>query len=507
MLRTALILILGVAIGGPTAALAQDPTLPSVPQSLSLRDAIELAAEYNPGLRQTANDIAGAEWLVRNAYGSFLPRLDASGGMSFRGSGTQTFLTTEFAQPSSTIGTSYGLGLSLQFSGRTVMQPGLAKAQLRATEATIEGAQINLESTVRQQYLAVLQSEAQVALAEAQVTRNEEFLRLARARFEVGQNTQLDVRQAEVALGQAVVARLQDQQDVVVQKLTLFQLMGIPAPTDPTVVTLTDTFPITEPIWELDDLLADAADHNPDLTSLRAQASAATANEKAVKTDWLPSLSLSAGWSGFTQQFTNSDPLIRNAILSGQAQAQSSIDDCQLQNQIFAGLTSPLPPADCNMFAFTPADEQAIRDDIRSQNSVFPFDFTGQPFQASLSISLPIFTQFSRPLRVSEAAAQADDAMEFVRSRELDVRTAVSQAYYQLQAAYEAIGIQEQNRVAAAEQLRLSTERYRVGSGTFFELLDGQVAAQQAERDYINAVYAYHQAIATLESAVGRPLR
>ncbi len=507
MSRTALMLFLGVAMCAPQAVRAQDPTLPSVPQSLSLRDAIELATQYNPTLRQTANDVAGAAWSVRNAYGSFLPTFGVSGGFSYRGSGTQTFLTTEFAQPSATIGSSYSLGLNLQLSGRTLMQPGLAKAQLRATEAAIDGAEINLESTVRQQYLAVLQAQAQVDLAEVQVTRNQEFLRLAQARFEVGQNTLLDVRQAEVALGQAEVARLQDRQAVLVQKLTLFQQMGVPAPTDPSVVTLTDTFPISEPTWELDDLLGDAGDFNPDLTSLRAQASAANANEKAVKTDWLPSLSFSAGWSGFTQQFTNSDPLIQNAISSGQQQAAAAQADCQLQNQIFAGLTTPLPPSDCGALAFTPADEQAIRSGIRSQNSVFPFDFTGQPFSASMSVSLPIFTQFSRPLRVSQAAAQAEDAVEIVRSRELEVRTAVSQAYYGLQAAYEAIRIQEQNRVAANEQLRLSTERYRVGSGTFFELLDGQLAAQQAERDYINAIYAYHQAIATLEAAVGRPLR
>jgi outer membrane protein TolC len=74
-------------------------------------------------------------------------------------------------------------------------------------------------------------------------------------------------------------------------------------------------------------------------------------------------------------------------------------------------------------------------------------------------------------------------------------------------AAHEAIGIQEQNRTAAAEGLTLATERYRVGSGTFFELLDAQLASQNADRDYINAIYAYHQSIATLESAVGRPLR
>ena len=83
----------------------------------------------------------------------------------------------------------------------------------------------------------------------------------------------------------------------------------------------------------------------------------------------------------------------------------------------------------------------------------------------------------------------------------------MSQAFYALQTAHESIRIQGTNRVAAQEQLRLATERYRVGSGTFFELLDAQLAAQQAEADYINAVYGYHQSIASLEAAVGRPLR
>jgi outer membrane protein TolC len=46
-----------------------------------------------------------------------------------------------------------------------------------------------------------------------------------------------------------------------------------------------------------------------------------------------------------------------------------------------------------------------------------------------------------------------------------------------------------------------------VGSGTFFELLDAQLAAQRADADYINAVYAYHRSVASLEAAVGRPLR
>jgi outer membrane protein TolC len=122
-------------------------------------------------------------------------------------------------------------------------------------------------------------------------------------------------------------------------------------------------------------------------------------------------------------------------------------------------------------------------------------------------VSIPIFTQFNRPLRAAQAGAQSDDAREAVRARALQVRTDVSQAYYGLQTAYRTISIQQTNRAAAQEQLRLATEQYRVGSATFLNVLDAQAASQQAEGDYIRAVYDYHRAIVTLETAVGRPLR
>lgn len=496
MRLTACLLIPAMGLVAPRGTSAQAPAAPTATQTLTLAEAVATAREYNPLLRQTANNLGSTTWGVRNAYAAFLPSVNASMGFGYQGAGSQRFLTQEFVQQSSTIGSSYNLGLSLYLSGRTLMQPRVATAQHHAAEAALSGAEINLESIVRQQYLAVLQADAQVNLAEVQVTRNDEFLRLAQARYDVGQNTLLDVRQAEVAMGQSEVALLQARQAVTVAKLRLFQTMGIPAP-DPATVALTDTFPVIQPMWELAQLLAEADRDNPDLISLRAGASAARAGERAAKSEWLPSLSLSAGWSGFTQQFQDVDPLITNARSS----AAASVTQCEFVNDNLVnpgGVT-----ADCSGLAFAPEDEQALRD----RNSVFPFNFTSQPFSASLGISIPIFTQFSRPLRISQASAAADDATESVRARQLQVRTDVSQAYYALQAAYEAIGIQERNQVAAAEQLRLATERYRVGSGTFFELLDAQLASQRAEADYINAIYTYHWSIATLENAVGRPLR
>jgi outer membrane protein len=479
-------------------ATAQRPVLPSVPQSLTLDDALDLALRYNRGYRQVTNDRSSSAWNVRNAYSElFFPSMSAGLGFGYRGAGSQAFLTRTFNQESSTIGSDYSLNLNWQLSGTTLTQPGLARAEMRATEAQIDGATVNLRAAVQQQYLAALQAEAQVHIVESQVTRNDEFLRLAQARFQVGQATLLDVRQAEVAKGQAEVSLLQARQNVLVEKLRLFQQMGVPAPEDPNVVTLPDTFPIAEPTWELGTLLRAADADNPDVLVLEARAAAARSSEKAAKAQWLPTLSLSAGWSGYTQEYSNPDFL----IASQQASLAGARQECDYANA--AWLNSGGEPLPCSSLVMSPEDEAQIR----ANNEVFPFHFTTQPFSARLSLSLPIFTQFGREARISQAAQQADDAREQAEDQRLLVRTNVSQAYYGLIAAYQAIGIQETNRVAAQEQLRLATERYRVGSGTFFELLDAQVAEQRAQADYINAIYAYHRTIAALEAAVGRPLR
>ena len=496
MIHRGFVLIATLVLAGPFPARAQEAALPSVPQSLSLDAAVRLAGRFNPAYRQAVTDRGPARWGVRNAYAQFLPSLSASGGVGYSGPGSQTFLSQQFTQPSSTISSSYSLGLSWQFSGSTLMQPGLKKAQLNAAEAVTSSTLVNLRSQVSQQYLAVLQANEQVGLAEAQLKRSEEASRLARARFDVGQGTMLDVRQAEVNQGQAQVGLLQARNNVTVQKLRLFQLLGVPAPEDPSVVTLSDSFPIVAPQWRLDTLLTQAASENPDLNSLKARESAARAGERAAKSSWFPSLFFSAGWSGFTQQYTNSAFLVTSA----QAQADADYQACLVQNRLNALAGFQI---NCGLYQFTAAQA----DQIRAQNSVFPFNFTKQPFSARLSVSLPIFDQFSRPMQVAQASATTDDAREQVRARELQVRADVSQAFYGLQTAFQTVSIQQNNRTAGQEQLRLATERYRVGSGTFFELLDAQLVAQRAESDYVTAVYDYHKSIAALGSAVGRPLR
>jgi outer membrane protein len=343
--------------------------------------------------------------------------------------------------------------------------------------------------------------------ARQQVLRIADLLSLAQARYQVGQATWLDVRQAEVIKGQSDVALLRATQLENEAKLELLRRMGVQPPVAIEQIGLSDSFPVTPPEVQLDDLLAMADKQNPLLRSLRARQDAATWNVRATRSEFLPTLSLQAGWSGFTQEFTDQS-LLLNSTLSG---AQSDAADCRFDDQVRTALDLGGQVGDCfgafGLNSSGTALDARFSQQILDANNVFPFDYTGQPFQANLRISLPIFTGFSRSLRVSQARAQELDADEDVRARRLQVRSDVHGRYLAMQTSYQAIAVQEANRGSARDQLRLAQDRYRLGAGTSLEVSDAQNAVQQAEGDYVNAVYDYHKAVAALEAAVGRPLR
>jgi outer membrane protein len=484
--------------------------------TVSLAQALDEAQRHSPTYRQTLNDAWGARWAVRNAYASlFLPTLTVGGNLGYTGSGSATFGGTFFNQSSPSLSSGYAVQLNWSLNGTTITGPAQQKANLRAVDEDINGAMVQLQYDVVSQYLTALQAIAQTDVARQQVARNMDFLSLAQARYQVGQATIIDVKQAQVQKGQADVALLRAQQAENEAKLELYRRMGVNVPAAVDQVGLSDSFPVTEPVWQLDQLMSIATEHNPTLRALRSRESAAGQAVAAQKSRYLPQLSFQAYWNGFTQQFTNENILLGSAF----NQAQGTFNNCQFQNSLvrslpgggIGGTPGNGTVADCYTYsglnAAGNALSPAIADQIRKSNNVFPFSFTRQPFNAVVQIQLPIFDGFTRNLNVAQAKAQRDDFAEQTRARELQVRTDVQARYLGLQTAYQAISVQLANRDAARDQLRLAQDRYRLGSGSALEVSDAQNAVQKAEGDYVNAVYDYHKAIAALEYAVGRPLR
>lgn len=502
------LLVLGAL---PGMLLAQEPAV--APQVLSLADAINLARQHSPAYRQVLNDEGPAAAQVRAAYGGFLPNVNTNFGMGYSRAGRQTLANQIFSQGASTVSSNYGVSVSMGLSYGQFLAPSQAKAQQRATEEFIAASSNDLNADITNQYLMVLRADASVEVARQQVARNQDFLAQTRAIFEVGRGNMVEVRQAEVAKANADVQLLRAEQQATGSRIELLRRMGLSSGSDVANLRLTEQFAMSAPRWSLDALQREARAQNPSLRAAAAQDNAAGIGVRMARSAYLPSLSVSTGLSGFTQQATSVDPLIAGQV----AGAQAAVTNCAFQNAILERLTSPHPAPgggiipDCNAYAGLDATGSRLLPDveqrIRDANSGWPFSFTRQPWSISVGVSLPIFDGFSRESRVSAARAQADDAREALRAQQLMIDGQVQTQLLAVETNWRAAQIADTNRAAANDQLTLARERYRVGSGTALEVSDAQNAVTQAEAGYVNAVYDYHTAVAGLEAAVGRTLR
>ena len=471
------------------------------PDRLTLEEAIRLAKANNPSFLSTQNDQASANWQVREAYGQFLPSLRTSLAGTWQESGAQRFGTIVFDdQVTDWLFSGYSVNLGLTLDGNTIFGVPNARANKRATEARVTAAEFNLESLVALQYMSVLRAADGVDVAQRQLDRAKQNQQIISTRVETGAAAGTEGKQAEVDLGRADVVLIQAQRDLRQSQYLLSEQMGVMLPED---VRFLSEFEIFEPDFDMAELMSLAMDEHPSLRSFRAQESATrSAARQTSSSQYLPSLNFSASMQGQAQQALNEEFVLNQATSS----AASRTSNCEFNNILHNGLIGGLPGGsiqDCSQFALNDEGRAAAL----SQNAAFPFNFTDMPMRVSLSISLPIFTGFSRERQVSQLNNLAEDAEHSRRAEELRLRTMVTNTLDNVTTAYRVVQAEERNRALAEEQLLLQQRRYSLGAADLLFLMDAQTTMTTAEQAYLNAVYDFHYNLIALEAAVGRPLR
>jgi len=473
---------------------AQTPTQ-SAPV-LTMAQAVALATRNNPDFLATRNNRRNASLDERAAFGALLPKLSASLSGQYQQGGQQFFNGVSLSANSDVLQSQYDIGVQYSINAGSFIAPRVQRANSRAVDADIAGAASTLSALVKQDYLTALQSLAQAELQDSLVANAAIQLQLAQARQQVGTGTLLDVRRAEVALSQQKVTLLQQRNQNDIDKLRLFQQMGMDEPQDTRLVS---DLKVGDPLPALDTILALARRQNPGVVALRARESVADLTVAREKTEYTPTLTLSTGLGGYTYQYRDPNFLVNQAQVST-ANARSSCIATQEVRQA-VGLSNTLPL--CSSIQFTDADAAQLR----SQNSQFPFSFTRAPASVSAQLSLPIFDGFSREQRVQEAQVAKENARYKEKSSELALNADIRAAYLSLETAQQTVALQQENAAKARTELDFVQNEYGVGLATFVDLTTSRTAYAQAETDRINAVYNYHKAFAALESAVGRPLR
>lgn len=468
----------------------------SASNTLTLDDAIGIAKKNNPVYQQQLSGRTRARLALRSAYGAFLPGADASFGTGYRQGKQEFFGGVAFGATSDIISSNWGLNFNARLSAATITEVRRARANMEAAEADVAAADVGLRAGVVAQFLTALQSAASANFQDSLLKKVQLDLDLAKAKVGVGAGTSLDVKRAEVAVGQQQVAALRARNTAEVDQLKLFQQLGVPRPGPVTLVPMTT---VTTPSFELTQLLDIARQSNPTLQALQSRQNAAAEGVRSARGAYTPTISLGAQLGGYTTQYKNADYLVAQA----QTSAASSQANCFTTDSIRRGVGLSSIASRCAALAWTPAAGQAIRD----ANKTFPFEFTSSPYNLGLTFSLPLFDRFGREQRLQEAQLARDNARYDVRRQELQLTADVTSAWTSLQAAYRTVGLQEQNAAAAQEALTLAQERYRVGASAFVELVQSRNEYERASIDRIGAIYDYHRAWAALENAVGRPLR
>lgn len=281
----------GAAANIPWQTFFRDPRLQRL---------IQLALDNNHDLRVAALRVER----VRTLYGiqrtALIPSLDATG--DFTRQRTPGELTGT-GQPIT--GSTYRVGAEIpsyeiDFFGRVASLRDQVLAQYLATDEARISARISLISTVARQYLTLVATSEQLALARGTLAAADKAHDLTRQAFEAGASSELDLRSAEGqrATYRANVAAL-DQQ-VAQARNALVLIVGAPLPDDlPVGGSLTTQALIADlPAGLPSDLLA----RRPDVRAAERTLQAANANIGVARAAFFPSVKLTAfGGSASTE--------------------------------------------------------------------------------------------------------------------------------------------------------------------------------------------------------------
>jgi TolC family type I secretion outer membrane protein len=417
---------------------------------LTLDDCIELALKNNQDIIHARGNARIANGNVWQAFGAFLPSLDASANVTethtHRDSGyligydpiNDTLAV--FPYESGGISKSYSMGASAGLSifngGRNIFNYFGAKADKKYYDYSLKATEDYIIYRVKVIYLAYLKMLEKKKISKEAVKRGEEQFKLADSKFTVGSASKSDVLKAKVQYGNDKLGLIAAENAVKVAHADLAYLIGIDVGSD---VQFSTEFKIRKyDGTELDAMKFGMANH-PGLLAYENNLTAAKYDVKSSFGRYLPSLSVNV-----SRTWTNS-----------------------------------------------------------KWSEVKKFKSEDGYWMVSTTLSIPIFQNFSRKRDMSRAKATLNNARADYYYTKNKVAHDIREGYLDINRANEALNVAGENVKAAQEDMTLVQERYNLGAATMLELLDAQVSLITAQNSKIEAEFDYNLAVAKLENAMG----
>jgi outer membrane protein len=447
-------LALGMTLVLAVPATAQQ--VADVPGQLTLEEAIEIARRNNPQHLQRVNDADVAAAQVRQNWGAFLPSLSASTGASSNWSRSLSAFG-DFGEPleqpepitSETSGASYGLSTSLVLfdGGRMFANLSAARAGERVAEAEIANGFNTLRATVARFYFAAVRADRLASLERQLLAFGQEQVQITEEQFRIAAAQQTDVLGAQGDLAAKRRSLQAAEADARKARLDLLEQLGIRG--EALFELMTDVRPVVDPgTLDTDALVARAVSSSPAVVAAEARARQADKAASASHGSRWPRISMSGGYS-------------RGSSRAGLFDAWGR------------------------------------------------FDHSNQSANLSLSVSLPLFQGFQTTTAIAQAEAAADDARQGERQARIQAEKNVRAALIDLETAYAALQLAEEQARLTGLRLELAQEQYRAGASnmSFTNLQLIVQSNESAQRQALEARFGYQTALISLEERLGTPLQ
>ena len=228
----------------PSLALPDSPSQVRIHElrPLTLEEALQLAEVNSPQLKAAASQVDQANSSLRAAVAAWYPTIDLSASGLPEYFASYSYQNPDFVTNNETYGRQWRVNGRLQVSWDLINParvPQIAAARDRFERAgdSYLIALRDLRLELQTAYFALQQADEGVRIGQDSVKASLVSYRDARARFNAGVNTKLEVLEAETQLARdrnILTTNLRDQE---IQRRNLARLLGLPQDVTPTAAT------------------------------------------------------------------------------------------------------------------------------------------------------------------------------------------------------------------------------------------------------------------------------
>lgn len=442
--------------------------------NMSIEECVDYAKEHNPNLAVALQHIKAAESGIGQQKASFAPRLTARVNYNhLANSGTRVANTH-----TDSIGFNAGISQLIWDFGKTTARINMAKYDLQSAKYDYDYDILNIVYNVKMNYYNVLRSLANLDIYEQNVRINTLNYERTKAMFDEGLKSKIDVVNAEVNLADSKIQLVDAQNSLATNALALKNSMYY-SDSRNFIVQNTENFGFLK------------ADYKKKMQSL-----------EEIKPSGFNFKKNEDGLIMLTSGIEHNDIIQDYEFTPFKLSRQEAVDKA-LENR---------PDLKSNrMLALV--QEESLKAIKRSYAPELTGDLTwgytknestySSPLQVGASMGLGSINPYGIHWQIKEGEAYLDIAKLNINIAKQDIYWEVQENYINMRQLERKIPLMSQKVKASLENFELADGRYSVGLNNYVELQDALANYNNAQLNFVEAVFEYNVARETLKKSMG----